>query len=479
MRPSYILEFLLLLLYFLISTYLGVWGTVKYLILLVQIALSIYAYVKKSNLLALKVILFSAFLPGYIFQYIAIIFSILFYRRRIFSRLENENKAVKFLLVWGGISYLINQFLELNVLSFPFFFLSFFLPMLFFSIFFNVGRSYRVELMDFIKLISLFSFSMAFIQYYVFELRIDHVTGGLKDAHVLGFVACSLFMFTIIKIYYQGYNCIDKQDLLIGISSLPVAFLSDSKYIIVFMFFSVIIGIGLFVLNRWARISIFIILISLILFNSYHFFIPNEIALSERDSGSNSINTEQVSKLMSLSASGQLWIKTINLHSLEPWVFFFGAGPGTVTSRAANSRAFDTMEKVVSNYGVNANAKDVESKLPSFISAKTSWVTKKHIAYLFKTDWNGSLYDYRSSIISYIWEFGVIGLLILAFYLIKLTKRIRKLIFIEDTELKSLSVSYYVLIIFFFQCALVAYYFEYTHIQIFVYSIAGMFFYRR
>lgn len=480
MKLSVLIEVLFLVLYFLISTFIGIWGSTKYMVLAVQVMLFLYALFSHSELKGLKAIIFSIFLPGYIFQYVAIFFSILIFKKQLLTKLTNENKIIKYIFAWGVISYVINQSIELNLLSLPFFVLSFFLPMLFFSLFVNVGKKYKQELMKYIKLITVISFSMAIIQYFLLGLRVDHVTGGLKSAHMLGFVACALFLFAINQLLLVRLKKLDLLDIIILLLSLPVAYISDSKYLIVFMFITLAITFVFLGINLWLRVGVIFVTISVMMLSSFQALIPERLNLSDKDSGANAVSTEKAIQLISISASGQLWAKTLNLYSLEPWVFYIGSGPGTVLSRAANSRAFDTMKKVNDVYGVNTNVEQVESKLPSFIPAKTSWVTKKHIKNLFQVDWNGSLYDYRSSIVSYIWEFGIIGIILISLYIYLMYGRVRYIIAsMINKEYKYESLSYFSLVIFFLLNAFVAYYFEYTHQQMFVYSIMGLFFVKK
>jgi hypothetical protein len=120
------------------------------------------------------------------------------------------------------------------------------------------------------------------------------------------------------------------------------------------------------------------------------------------------------------------------------------------------------------------NSIEVESKLPSFIPSHTSWVTKDYAAMYFNRIWYGTLFDYRSSLVSLFWEFGIVGfsLFILFFYkIIQIANRAKK----KFNFFKPDAFFIQAFIVFYFLNAALAYYFEYPNTQILFWMFIGLF----
>jgi len=468
---TYILALSIIFLY----GFIGITPITKSIGLALQLSLMLLFLAKgkkKEDLFKLGI--FSALLPAYSYQYLIIFFVTVIYNKRLLIKSVKEIRIIVVLLIYGIFSYLLNQIIEINLLSFPLFFLSFFLPMVFFLVGFKIENKDQVaDILNYLKIITLVVSITAIVQFLYYGLAVDNITGGTRSAHFVGFLTSLMVQYIIISmIYEKKYRFIDFAYLFIFIIA---NFLSDSKYILAFTFITLLILVFLFYKNVIIKSSIIFFFVVYILINNFN-ILPSRIELSYNTTEFNALDTHEVISDIKAGAAGQLWTKTFDLFRIEPTVFLIGSGPGTCLSRAANSRAFDTMNKKEMAFGANNEVVEVESKLPPFIKAKTSWVTKKHIAYLFSSRWYGSLYDYRSSIISFIWEFGIFGFAILVWFISQAFKNSRRS---WNKHRNILSIWYFSIILFLLLCSLVEYYLEYTYIQILVYLLLGMLFKHR
>ncbi|MGF7038052.1 hypothetical protein M2273_001293 [Mucilaginibacter lappiensis] len=99
--------------------------------------------------------------------------------------------------------------------------------------------------------------------------------------------------------------------------------------------------------------------------------------------------------------------------------YLIGTGPGTNGSRAANSLAYDILYKKPGSAG-----------LPTSIPPKSNEFTKKYLSHLYTEDYAKSTGS-RSAVLgnpfnsacAFFIEFGLIGFLVLAWFLFKLTKK--------------------------------------------------------
>jgi hypothetical protein len=441
----------------------------KLLVPLIIGGLGVYYYANNDISKYLKLGILVLFLGHNSNQYFFIVLTILLFNTKILLPFKTPVKYLYLMLGIGGLSFLLNQVIEINLYSFPFFLASFFLPVAFYSITQKYGNEIiKQEIVDFyIMIVFLLSIS-ALYQYLFFGAIVDGLTGGTTSAHTLGFHLAVAFILYLCRLMtMNGIKDLTLYDWALGLSIIPIMYLSDSKYLMGNMI------IGFFIIYMFYHtnkiLKPFLIMISaLLLFLSADIIRTANFTMSVKSD----INISNIGLRFTDSAKYQLYEKTIKLPFNEPLVFLFGSGPGTFLSRAANSRAFDTMDKKTSTGG--GSSVEVESKLPSFIPAHTSWVTKEYAVMYFGQDWFGTLLDFRSSLVSLFWEFGVIGFVffILFFYkIIHLMNRAkRKFKFLKPDALFIQS-----FIVFYFLNAALAYYFEYPNTQILFWMFIGLY----
>lgn len=431
----------------------------------------LYYYAKGDYLKYFKIGLIVVLLGHNANQYFYILLTLALFNYRIFTPLKGTPAKYLYLMLFSGaISFVLSQANEINLLGFPFFLLSFFLPVIFFLLTYKfVDIRMREELLDFYKNVILVLAVSASIQLVLKGSTADGLTGGTTSAHTLGFhlgVAFMLIGSKVIKL--SRINHVTLKEYVILSLTIPLMFFSDAKYLMGNMIFAITIIYVLFHTQKLVK-PVLIGLVFLIAVNGLDFIRNNDVRLSTKAT----VDFSYLSFRFLSSAKFQLLLETINLPTNEPVVFLIGSGPGTFLSRAANSRAYDTMDKA-SSTGSGSGA-NVESNLPSFIQPHTSWVTRKYAVKYFQTNWFGTLYDYRSSLISLFWEFGVIGF---SLFLMFFGMIIKKMNYLKERIPKFGSDALFLqsLIVFYFLNSVLAYYFEYPETQIVFWMFIGIFF---
>lgn len=431
--------------------------------------LGLYYYVNNDISKYLKLGILVLFLGHNANQYFFIVLTILLFNTKILLPAKGPVKYLYLMMFAGGLSYVLNQFIEINLLAFPFFIASFFFPLAIFSIAYRyVDGIIKTELIEYyIKIVFLLSIS-AIIQYIALGVTVDKMTGGTTNAHTLGFHMAVAFVFIVSKILTgQNIKTLSFYEWILFFLIFPIMYLADAKYLMGNMIIACGVIYILFHTNKILK-PLLVTLSALILLFSVEVIKTANISMSVKAD----VDVSVIVYRFTDSAKYQLYEKTILLPFNEPLVFLIGSGPGTFLSRAANSRAFDTMNKRASA-GAGEGV-EIDSKLPAFIPAHTSWITKKYAVQYFYQSWFGTLFDYRSSIISLFWEFGIFGFsLFLIFFgkVIAIMNRMKS----TYSQLKPDAFFIQAFIVFYFLNALIAYYFEYPEMQILLWMLIGMF----
>ena len=138
-----------------------------------------------------------------------------------------------------------------------------------------------------------------------------------------------------------------------------------------------------------------------------------------------SVNIEDLYyRLMHNTVRGRILTEALNMPKDDIKIFLIGSGPGTFLSRAANSRAYNVMDKTVT-VASGYEQIEVESNLPSFIPPFTPAAMAKYASFIFNiptSTYLGTFSDWRSSLMSLYFEFGIIGFIIFASFFIALIK---------------------------------------------------------
>tara|TARA_R110002050_G_scaffold300685_1_gene471525 strand:- start:1065 stop:2513 length:1449 start_codon:yes stop_codon:yes gene_type:complete len=445
-------------------------GLFKVAVPLIFGSLAILYYSKRDIEKFLKLAIIIVFLGHNANQYFFILLTVLLFNSKLLISYKSSFKYILLMFFWGFLSYIGNQLNEINLLSLPFFIASFFLPIAFFVVSHKyVNEKMREQLISFyLRIVLILCFS-ALIQFAIKGSTVDGLTGGTTSAHTLGFhsgVAFLIIASKVLKIF--SLKKIPFLEVILLVLVLPVMYLSDSKYLMGNMVLA--LGLAYMIYHTHNILKPLIItVITLLVILGTSVLKVDKLKFSVKSD----VNIAYVSLRFVDSAKFQLLLQTIALPKTDPLVFFFGSGPGTFLSRSANSRAYDTMEKKV-NVGGGTSVQ-VDSKLPSFIEAKTTWVTHKYATRYFYTLWQGTLFDYRSSLISLFWEYGIVGFSLFIAFFASIISFLHK----ASKKIKGLSAPNLFLqsfILYYFVNSLLAYYFEYPETQIVFWLFIGAFY---
>lgn len=461
----------LLLIVFLLGIYFRIYNYSFYKVVVPALigCMGVYFYKKNDYVTYFKLGIIVLFLGHNTNQYFFIVLTLLLFNTKILKSTSYPGRYLYYMLLFGGFSFLINQVIEVNLLSFPFFVASFF----FAASFYFLSHRYFTKLTKdqiinfYINIVLILSIT-AMIHYLTTGATVDALTGGVTNSHTLGFHMAVAFLFISSKILSStSVKSLNYSELVLLLLVIPVLFLSDAKYLMGNMILAVSLVYILFHTQKYLK-PIVVTSGILLLVLGIDYVKDANIPLSIKASVDVSLVLDQFRE----TAKYDLYEKSFMLPYNEPFVFLIGSGPGTFLSRAANSRAYDTMEKKSSIGG--GQSVEIESKLPSFIPPHTSWITHKYAVEYFNIVWFGTLFDYRSSIISLYWEFGIIGFsLFLLFFLSVITYMNKAKERFENLQTDALFLGSFIL--FYLLNSTIAYYFEYPETQILFWMLIGMF----
>ncbi|MGH2396399.1 MAG: hypothetical protein ACRDFW_05305 [bacterium] len=375
-----------------------------------------------------KVALAVAFTASQNAAYFFVLLTAVLYRNRAILVPVRSLRPIYLLVLYGLASYLVNQFVEPNLLSFPFFMLSFFLPVVCFGVFrLEQVVAARDEVLGFFQLLLIaVAVVMAVQSVLHWGESPDWRTGGTWHAHMAGILVGTGFLTALGRRAMLGAAGICPRERFMLYAGMPLLFLADAKYILVILVASVI-GTGMVWLLR-SRLRLIPIALSagllVLVVASWQRVLQTPVILSTAGVGEAVTSVEALFQGFWLTPRGQVLDATLSLPQTEPRVFLLGSGPGTFLSRAANSRAYDTMQKGV--YDQLGGELEVTSKLPKWIPPFTSWITRKyaldviHWSTFEEQSWQSGLVRWVSSLNSFFWEFGLVGFLMLMFFYARL-----------------------------------------------------------
>jgi hypothetical protein len=387
------------------------------LVLLVGFALR--CYIRADHVGYAKVALASSLVASQMLSYAFIVLTVALYRDRVLQPWP-ELRPIRLLAVFGLGSALVNQLVEVNVLAYPFFVLSFFLPIVFFSLFRGADvTSAAEEILGFL-------FTLLVCVGIVIGLQTmahwgespDWRTGGTAHAHMAGILLAFGFAVSFARRVRRGASrSLAERIVLYG--ALPLIFLADAKYVLAILAASLLVIVGLwFGATKSRTAAALSVLVTMFLIGAFwERMMRVPLILSAAHLGEAAVPLGAALEGFWLTPRGRVLEATLALPKAEPLVFAVGSGPGTFLSRAANSRAYDTMQKLV--HDQVGGQREVRSKLPGFIPPFTSWVMRKyaldviHWSTFEQAPWQSGLVRWVSSLTSLFWEFGLVGFVIL------------------------------------------------------------------
>jgi hypothetical protein len=194
------------------------------------------------------------------------------------------------------------------------------------------------------------------------------------------------------------------------------------------------------------------------------------LPLSELAVRTKRYNLVGVSRQFSTSAKARLIRSAAALPANDPLVFFIGSGPGTFLSRAASSRTPARKGRAYGSYGWQRKFADYY--LPGFIRPYESWIKKKYWRDGLVDPQLGSLFNWNSSLFNMLFETGIVGLLLFAWFFLDLARRAARAREGETGVFSRLAVI--ALAMFFFLMSLNELWYEQPTFQIAAFAMIGL-----
>lgn len=397
----------------------------KYGIFAFILLLSIYFFITNKTKNYLKTTLLIPFTIDYQLHLAFIVLTLLLYNKKLFLKFNSPLKPIYILFFWGLFSFLVNQFIEINLLSFPIFTFTFFISFIFFGLFTNLGLEFKDELVKFFYNLVLIMSAVIIMQIILYpDLHPDYWNGGTPHAHIsAAYLSIAFIMSTIklerirtapFRIYFR--------EIITAAIALPILFLIDAKY---FLVLTLVILIGYFfifsfVSRKIKALSFGVLSLLIILF----FSTPEKpLPLSLLTLNTSKYNLNRLNAKFKDSPREKLIEAAVKLPFEEPLVFLIGSGPGTFTSRAAylQFNLANSSNDITYNYGRE------KINFTSKFAKKDTWIRSKYAkdAFYDKIDL-GSLFNRRTGLISIYVELGIVGLGIFIFFHFYLIKSVLK-----------------------------------------------------
>jgi len=375
----------------------------------------------------LKLALFVPFTIDFHLHYAFIFLTIILFNKKLLLPWNSLLKPIYLLFIWGFISYVINQFIEFNPLSFLLFVIVFFTPWVFFGLAYkNVNNENINQLLNHYFNILMIMIGIISIQTIVFwNEHPDFRNGGTKDAHFAAIYLSIGFFIVLNKFYNKNHKIVISEfyQNAIIVLTIPILFLIDAKYILIFVLLITAITFLIYAKLPWKYKSIVLTLFFCLI--TYWFMSTNRaLPISATSLTYSTYTYDGIIKHFPQTPKGQLIKNAIALPQNDPLVFIFGSGPGTFLSVAANSRTPKDSLKYMMTY--TREYVKTSSKLPIFVEPFTSWIKYKYGQIYFSfNDFGSSIYDWSGSFLNIYFEMGIIGLTLIIFLFWALLKSVK------------------------------------------------------
>src|SRR6266576_192396 len=385
------------------------------------LAIALALFVKRDTVGYAKLSIVVACTASQQIGFFFVLLTLLLFREQFILARVPGLKPIRALAALGLGSYLLNQFVELNILSYPLFLLSFFLPIAFYELFHQAaGSQGGTGVLKFFFQVLTILMAVVLVQATLHRNEsADWRTGGTLHAHMVGILICVGFILALSRHFWSRARRSDVTlaERIVLLSGLPVVFIVDAKYILVVMLIALAAVVVIYLTFRPRRLfplgaAVALLFTSVIVGRQRLLDVP--LVLSSSGFGEVTTTPRTLLDGFWITPRGQILSATLYLFREEPQVFLIGSGPGTFLSRASNSRAYDTMQKNEFDQ-VGGGNREVTSKLPVIIPPLTSWITKKyaldviHWSTFEELPWQSGLARWPSSVTSVVWEFGIFG----------------------------------------------------------------------
>jgi hypothetical protein len=431
---------------------LGTRAAGQELVLVAFLLCVFWVLVRGTNAAILKSALGLAYLPSefLLFGYCLLVFAFVLARSALKSPtsmyLSRPGSVLGLLGVWAAISYLVSQFgIELNLLSLPLFFVTFFACTILFGVAADTRNreEFRGEICRFFVVITTIQACLVFYQARGLMLR-SFTEGNLISArlwYVLesdstlgsvdyqnGLVFALLFAATLL---FGAPGRSGRKRSVIDLTKISALFLIVSAYLASSKSVFICWMVG------WALAFVYLPVRSPLRTGRF----PKRALRSLLAGGAAVLviltvvmqgygfQSIQRSLLSSVQGHKAIFFKrsVTEIHQARA-TWLTGTGPGTVGTRAANIRATDTLYKV-------------KTLLPSWIEPFTSAPAKRHFVDLYQSDFATSRQYYSamltlpfSSLISLWVELGVPGMAIAVLFLVSVLKASGRVVHKSDCE---------------------------------------------
>lgn len=448
---------------------------IKYFVIGGVVISGVLFYIKSkrnenSLLYFLQLTLSTAFIPDYQLHYIFLLLTIVLFNKKLILPFNSIFKVIYILIAWAIFSYLINQFIEFNPLSFPIYFLTFFLPFIYLGLFYLNSKVYYHELVKFFLDLNLIVVGIIILQsLFLTQLHPDYWNGGTPNAHIAAAYLSIAFVLSITSFKSIKDLSFTKnfRRTTIAVITFPILFLVDAKYFFVLnLLITAFYFLAISDLSRKIKAAIVGIfaIITVIFFSTPSNPIPISIlTLKSQEYNLNVVNLKFIN-----SPKDQLLKAVFKLPLEYPLTFILGSGPGTFLSRA------DYTQYSIANKNKTVKFNEGREKInfKSEIAVKDTWIRKKYANGFFESTYDpGSFYNRKSGLISMYFELGIIGLVLFIFFYLQIAKKaITNPRFENDKDYRAIAILCFLFVIMNY----FTHWFEYQNYSIIQYGIMGI-----
>lgn len=392
------------------------------------IALSAWRRAKLRNEPPTDYLLLTLFVPftnDYALHIIFVVLTVILFNKKLLLPFNSPLKPIYILFLLGLTSYIINQFIEFNPLSYPVFLVLFFLPFAFFSLFYTYASEQTKELLlqFYLKLVMMMSLIIILQTIFFWNQHPDARTGGTTHVHFAAVLLGFAFIILLDKFRFDinRFKQLAVYQKILLIITVPLLFLMDAKIIFVVLFLIIFISLFVYLKKSIYKIATgaFAVILILMLIIAPNLNLPISV-LSFKYSGMSVHNT-----LENFSQSQKYAIikKAAALPFDEPLTFFIGSGPGTFLSRTSMLKKYFVEGHTYNLYGAKDSVKS--GFLVNLFSPANTRLEKKYNFTAIKgMSTMSSVFDWKSSVLSFYFEFGIISVLAVIYFLYKLFKKI-------------------------------------------------------
>lgn len=427
------------------------------------IGLGIYFYSHKYMTSYLKLAIIIPFSTDYHLHYAFIVLTIILFNKKLLLPWNSIIKPIYILFIWCLFSYIVNQFVEINLLAFPLFIGTFFTPIITLPLFYIYANEQNKKqiLLFFFSVIGIMC-SIIILQTIIWwNLNPDLRTGGLTDVHMAGtFLSFAVFLLTTKKIeFVSNFNKTIRNVLILLF--LLILFLIDAKYI---LFGLILVTISITIVRNFYKskltYTISILFLLVVSFLLYHF--NAKIYLSVLSIEKQNFRVQNFIDNFNNMPRGKLLYAACRLPQNDINTFIFGAGPGTFMSRATEKRSIEKYNIWLREF--DGPFKSISNIYRQAIIFKDTWIQKRYVDNeaqnkLYAT----SIFSNNGGLLSFYFELGIVGIIILLYFLFKISD-------IDNDPMK------FVTSIVFFSLFIYAFgnWLEFPNYQLLFYALVGL-----